>query len=113
MAFSCPMRTISLMSCIPNSPDLTIFCPAHPTPFFPTSNWSWRAFNMVTSVHFLNPTTAKAGFRVRFEPESRLFVGCEMLIADANQILRTSEIRMSRCTTLKARYEFACWTSEM
>lgn len=107
------MRTISCMSGIPNSPDLIILCATHPTPFVSTSNWSRGALDMITSIHFLNPTTTETRFRIGFKPSSGLFVGCKVLIADAGPILHASDLWVSRSAAMETGFKLTSGTGEM
>ena len=107
------MRTIDLMRCVSHLPNLVIFCPTHPTPFFPTPHWSRWTLDMITPIHFLNPAATEACFSVGFEPLSRVLVSSELLMATDVQVFRAREIRVRRGTTIETRFKPACWTSKM
>lgn len=102
------MRTIRFMSSIPNSPDLLILCPTHPTPFSSTPNRTHRALDMIATLHFLDPTTTVAGLCIRSKPYTRRLIGGEELVANVDPILHACEIWVSRSTTVETRFELAC-----
>ena len=107
------MRTIRFMSGIPNSPDLFILCSTHPTPFSSASNRSGRTLDMITSFHFLNPTTTVTWLCVRSKPYTRWFIGGEKLVAYFSPVLYACSIRVSGSATVETGFALACWTSEV
>lgn len=107
------MRTISFMSGIPDSPDLFIFRSTHPTPFPSTSNRSHRTLDMITSFHFLNPTTTATWLCIRSKPHTRRLVGSEKLVANVCPILHACNTWVSGGATMETRFELACRTGEV
>jgi hypothetical protein len=107
------MRTITPMGGIPDPPNIIVTCTAHPTPFPSAPNWPGWTFDMITTIHLLNPTTAVTWFCVRFEPDPRGCIRRKIIFTNASPVFHAGHLWMDRSTTLETSLEFADNTGEM
>ena len=101
------------MSGIPNSPDLFILCSTHPTPFIPTTHGSRQTLDMITPIHFLNPSPAETRFGITPQPGSRFGIRSKLLSSKMIQILSTVDIWMDWSAATETGFEVTCETSEV
>ena len=101
------------MGRIPDSPNIIIFCATHPTPFIPTTHGSRQTLDMITPIHFLNPSPAETRFGITPQPGSRFGIRSKLLCSKMIQILGTVDIWMDWSAATETGFEVTGETSEV